>query len=130
MPHASGPNSFYRQGVSRRLAGQEIEMDVSTIARVLWLRRVLRRRERWSRVQLLEHQRRELAVLRAFSVERSPFYRRFHAGLDGVPLSGLPVLTKATLMDHFDELATDPVVRLGDVQTLLRPESPPRSAAR
>jgi putative adenylate-forming enzyme len=89
------------------------------IARVLWLRRALRGRERWSRARLDAHQRRELAALRAFAADRSPFYRRFHAGLQRAPLGELPVLTKATLMDNFDQLATDPAVRLADLQAYL-----------
>jgi len=94
-------------------------MDLSMIARVLWLRRTLRRRERWSRPQLLEDQQRQLADLRSFAYARSPFYRRFHAGLDRAPLADLPVLTKAILMDNFDQISTDPAVRLTEVQTYL-----------
>ncbi len=94
-------------------------MDLSMIARVLWMRRRLRRRERWGEAQLHAHQRRELTNLRAFAAERSPFYQRFHAGLDAASLGELPVLTKATLMDNFDQLSTDPAVRLADLQTYL-----------
>jgi phenylacetate-CoA ligase len=94
-------------------------MDMSMISRVLWLRRTLRRQERWSEQELREHQRRELATLRAFAYARSPFYRRFHGGLDRAPLGELPVLTKATLMDSFDQISTDPVVRLADLQAYL-----------
>ena len=94
-------------------------MDVSMISRVLWLRSALRRRERWDRERLGAHQRRELAALRTFASARSPFYRHFHAGLDGARLDELPVLSKATLMDNFDELSTDPAVRLADLQAYL-----------
>ena len=94
-------------------------MDVSVIARVLWLRRILRRRERWSPVQVTEHQRRELAGLRGFALARSRFYGRVHRGLDRAPLGELPVLTKAALMDNFDDLSTAPVVRLADLQVYL-----------
>ena len=34
-----------------------------------------------------------------------PFYRRFHKDLEQAPLGELPVLTKATLMDTFDEIS-------------------------
>jgi phenylacetate-CoA ligase len=95
-------------------------MDVSMIARVLWLRRTLRGRERWSRAELEEHQRRQLAALRAFASARSPFYRRWHRGLARAPLADLPGLTKAVLMDKADQLATDPAVRLADVQRYLK----------
>lgn len=52
-------------------------MDIAMIARVLWLRRVLRGRERWSRAQLQDHQRRQLARVRHHATARSPFYQRF-----------------------------------------------------
>ena len=57
-----------------------------------------------------------LRLLREHAYARSPFYRRFHKGLEDRPLNELPVLTKATLMEHFDELVTDPTVRLADVE--------------
>jgi putative adenylate-forming enzyme len=94
-------------------------MDASTIARVLWQRRVLRHREQWTVAQLQTYQARELARLRAFATQQSRFYQRFHAGLAAAPLGDLPVLTKALLMDNFDELATDPAIRLADIQAYL-----------
>jgi YHS domain-containing protein len=70
------------------------------------------RRERWSERELREHQRREVAALRGFASARSPFHRRFHRGLGDAPLGELPVLAKATLLDNFDNISTDPAVRL------------------
>jgi len=89
------------------------------IARVLWRRRQLRRRERWREEQLCVHQQRVLAALREFAYARSPFYRRFHRGLERAPLDQLPPLTKATLMDNFDEVVTDRALRLTDLQSYL-----------
>jgi len=57
--------------------------------------------------------------LRRFALERSPFYRRFHAGYESRPLAELPVLTKAQLMESFDELVTDRDVRLADLREFL-----------
>jgi phenylacetate-CoA ligase len=94
-------------------------MDTAMIARVLWLRRVLRRRERWSRAQVEDYQRRKLAALRSHAVLRSPFYQRFHQGLRDRPLAELPVLTKAMLLDHFDEITTDPALHLDDLEAYL-----------
>jgi putative adenylate-forming enzyme len=94
-------------------------MDTGLIANILRLRRTLRHRERWTRDRLLEHQRRELTTLRAFAAEHSPFYRQFHRGQDAAPLAELPVLTKATMMDHFDEIVTDPTLHLADLETYL-----------
>ena len=50
---------------------------------------------------------------------RSPFYQRFHAGLEGRPLADLPVLTKAELMTSFDDVVTDRDIRLADVEAHL-----------
>jgi phenylacetate-CoA ligase len=94
-------------------------VDVPMIARVLWLRRGLRGHERWSHAQLEAHQRRELAALRAFTAEHSPFYQTFHRGLGRAPLGDLPVITKATVMDNFDQISTDPAVRLTELQAYL-----------
>jgi phenylacetate-coenzyme A ligase PaaK-like adenylate-forming protein len=72
------------------------------LPQVLWLRRRLRRlrrHERWNQAQLSAHQQRATAGLRQFAYERSPFYRRFHHGLESAPVVELPVLTKAVLMD-------------------------------
>lgn len=83
---------------------------------VLAHRRVLRRHDRWTVEQLRSHQAREQAGLRAWAYRRSPFYRGFHTGLLDRPLTELPVLTKAMLMEHFDEISTRPDVRLADLQ--------------
>src|SRR5262249_26472970 len=110
-PASSRPHMRYRlapaQAARRRgpMLGPEVAMDMSLISRVLWQRRVLRRRERWSQPRLAQHQRRQLAALRAFAAARSPFYQRFHKGLRHAPLGELPVLTKATLMDNFDQVS-------------------------
>lgn len=94
-------------------------MSTSLVLRVLWLRARLRRRERWSEAELRQHQRRTLEELRSFTLARSPYYQRLHQGLAGAPLEELPVLTKADLMDNFDQLSTDRDLRLADVQSYL-----------
>jgi putative adenylate-forming enzyme len=76
-------------------------------------------RGRWPRDQLLAHQQRELARLRAHAYQHSPFYQRFHAGLTDRPLSELPLHTKPLMMEHFDELVADRAVRLHEVETQL-----------
>jgi phenylacetate-CoA ligase len=94
-------------------------MRLGQIARILRGRQTLRHHEGWSRAELESHQARALAALRGFAVERSRFYKQFHRGYEHAPLSELPVLTKAMLMDHFDELVTDPVLRLADIERYL-----------
>jgi phenylacetate-CoA ligase len=94
-------------------------MDLGLIARYLVLRRQLRARERWSPDRLRVHQENALRGLRAHAMARSPFYRRFHAGLEDRPLPELPVLTKAELMANFDNVVTDREIRLADVEAHL-----------
>jgi len=94
-------------------------MDLATISRVLWERRRLRLRERWSRDRVAAYQQRRLNVLRRFSLAESLFYRQFHRGLEAAPLNELPPLTKAVLMDNFDRISTDPAVRLTDLESYL-----------
>ena len=60
--------------------------------------------------------------MREFAVTHSAFYRVFHRGLQQRPLQHLPILTKATLMERFDELVTARDVRLADAEAYLRNE--------
>jgi len=81
----------------------------------------------WRMRELLKHDRRPLeetlaardsAVTRLIQFARasSPFYAEFHQGLEGAPLAELPVLTKATMMEQFDNLVTDRRIRLTDLE--------------
>lgn len=90
-------------------------MELRTLIGVLARRRAIRRHQRWDRDELARHQANELAALRAHAMARSRFYQRFHRGFESAPLAALPVLTKGTLMESFDEAVVDPAVRLADV---------------
>jgi putative adenylate-forming enzyme len=81
------------------------------IAQVL----ALRARDRWNAERLERHRARAFERLRRFAQARSPFYGRFHKGLETAPLERLPSLTKGELMATFDEAVTDRNVRLADV---------------
>ena len=75
----------------------------------------LRQHERWTRPQLLAYQNAALQQLREYAYAHSPFYQRFHHGLFDHPLQDLPVLNKATLMEHFDDFVTDRSIHLDAV---------------
>ena len=94
-------------------------MDLGLLGRVLTLRRRLRGHERWPRTELERHRQGSLVELRRFAYGRSPFYQRFHSGLFARPLEELPILTKAQLMESFDEVVTDRRVALADVEAHL-----------
>lgn len=94
-------------------------MNLQLIANVLWKRRQLRRHDQWTCQQLEAHQTRALHLLREHTYARSPFYKRFHKGLASHPLQELPVLTKALVMEHFDEMVADCAIRLREVEAYL-----------
>ncbi len=102
-------------------------MNLIILISLLSKLRELRRRDRWTRQQLETYQAEALQRLRSFVYERSPFYQRFHRGLEGRPLHELPVLTKAMVMENFDELVTDRAIRLRGVERHL--DDPTRGRA-
>jgi len=62
----------------------------------------------WSAEDLAEHQRRRLAALLRFATTTSPYYRRVLGPCAAdTPLDQLPTLSKATLMEQFDDIVTD-----------------------
>ena len=74
-------------------------------------------RTAWDRARLRSHQRNRLRGLLRTAATRSAFHAGRLAGLeiDAVQpddLSALPVMTKADLMDHWDDVVTDPEVTL------------------
>jgi len=95
-------------------------MNLGFFAALLLARRKLARRDGWTRPELKAHQSAALRELREFAFARSPFYRRLHAGLAGAPLEGLPVVTKADLMEHFDTAVTDRSLHLADALAHMR----------
>jgi putative adenylate-forming enzyme len=75
--------------------------------------------ESWTRQQLQDYQARALQACREHAYAHSPFYQRFHRGLQDRPLQELPVLSKALMMEQFDELVTDRAIHLDEVRQYL-----------
>src|SRR5215472_8641157 len=73
--------------------------------------------DRSTRRQLEDYQARALQACREYAYAHSPSYQHFHWGLTDRPLHELPVLTKAMLLEHFDELITDRAVRLSSLSS-------------
>jgi phenylacetate-CoA ligase len=94
-------------------------MNIQILMGLLEELQQFRRRDHWTRELLLAHQAEALRSLREYAYAHSPFYQRFHQGLTDAPLHELPVLTKAMLMEHFDELVTDRAIRLEEVKALM-----------
>lgn len=99
-------------------------MDIRLISRVLFLRAAWRRRDQWDAARITAHQDRALRDLRRAAYAGSEFYRRHHAGLHGAPLGELPPVTKADLMNSFDEAVTTPGVRLAELEEHLKSLTP------
>jgi len=78
----------------------------------------------WSAERLAAHRRDALRLLVGTAQIRSPWHRRRLAGvdpdrIDEEGLAALPVMTKDDLMGNFDDIVTDPQVRLDVVETHL-----------
>lgn len=81
---------------------------------------VLLARDRWSRPQLLQLQRRSLRALLDDACRLSPYYREaLGPNAADLPLERLPILPKSTLMEEFDRIVTDPRLRLADIEAHL-----------
>lgn len=93
---------------------------MKAILKLLARLETLRSRSRWSRQGLAAYQREELQRVRDHAYRYSPFYRRFHAGLQDRPLEDLPVLTREILMENFDDLVTDRPLRIQTLRELLK----------
>jgi phenylacetate-CoA ligase len=73
------------------------------------------RRSRWSRERLEAHRQARLDAIVRHARERSKFYARLFSGGSqhaSVKLADLPTTTKAVLMDNFDDVVTDPRLKL------------------
>ena len=91
-------------------------MDARLLSAALITRAAWRRRDAWPVRRLTQHQDQAMAALRTHAYSRSPFYRRHHAGLANAPLDELPPVTKGDLMAHWDEVVTEPALRLSEVE--------------
>ena len=76
----------------------------------------LRKHEAWTRQQLLQHQVTALGQLRQYAYQKSPFCQSFHKGLMDRPLQELPVLTKAMMMENFDQFVTNRSLHLDEIR--------------
>lgn len=90
------------------------------MSELLFLRARWRRRDHWDARRIAAHQERALGDLRHAAYAGSEFYRRHHAGLFDAPLALLPAVTKADLMNNFDQTVTVPGLRLAEVEDHLR----------
>jgi phenylacetate-CoA ligase len=82
----------------------------------------LTRHDRWTRQKLLHFQQRQLSSLVKYAIQHSPFYREFYGNKeidDQIALNTLPIIDKATMMENFDRVVTDPRLKLTSLQAHL-----------
>jgi putative adenylate-forming enzyme len=76
--------------------------------------------DRRSRQDVLGYQRERFEGLLRHALAHSPYYREtLGTGAAERPLEELPVLPKALLMEHFDDVVTDPRLRRADLEAFL-----------
>ncbi len=95
-------------------------MNINLMLQLIRQLEQLRKHEQWTRIELETHQATALKALREYAYNRSPFYQQFHKGLTNAPLRDLPVLTKAMVMQHFDDLVTDRDIRLDSARVFIK----------
>ena len=91
--------------------------------RAVWLERRLGRHDHWDRERLERHQHRQLLALLRHAVAHSPFYRELYAGLridEGITVNDLPIIDKKRMMEAFDQVVTDPRLKLADLRAHLK----------
>lgn len=92
----------------------------------------MRGRARWTREKLEVYRRRRLLDLLAHTVAHSPFYRKLYERIridETLDLRALPMISKRDLLDHFDEVVTDPRLKRADVERYLEVAPPDRDDA-
>jgi phenylacetate-CoA ligase len=85
---------------------------LAVVAQALRHARALAERERWPLERREARQRERLTHLVRHAVRHSAYYREALAGYDPtVGAASLPVLSKATMMERFDDVVCDPRLR-------------------
>ncbi len=89
------------------------------LVRAIAYRQALIRHEYWPRTKLEELQQRRLAELLDWATRRSPLYRQLRDTQrmsQPYSLQDFPIMDKKTYMEHFDEIVTDPRLRIARLQ--------------
>lgn len=95
------------------------KLGIIDFIKIVFSVRKLKAREKWSPEKIKQFQEDELKKLRQYVYRHSPFYKKFHKGLEDRPLHELPILTKKELMASWDDVVTDRSLKLKDVEHFL-----------
>ena len=86
-------------------------------------KRIIQSRSDWTRKQVLAYQQARFRDLLRYLWAEAPFYRDFYAAhgirenhLADVSVRDLPIINKEILMDNFDRISKDPVLRRSPIE--------------
>ncbi len=79
----------------------------------------------WSAEDLRRIQEKRFRAMLRYAVKHSPYYKRRFSGIDveTCKATDIPILTKPEMMEHFDELVTDPRIKKADIQKFVAESS-------
>jgi len=93
--------------------------------------RDIKSRNHWTRERILSHQRQSLRDLVTWAWQYSPFYREFYSDhgitehqLPEITVVDLPIISKEILMEHFDRLSLDPLIRRDKIENWIHSDAP------
>lgn len=93
--------------------------------------REIRSRQDWTRDRVLRHQRQSLRDIVKWVWNYSPFYRAFYSDhgitkrqLPEITIEDLPLVRKEILMEHFDRLSLDPVIKRDKIENWIHSDTP------
>lgn len=89
------------------------------VVRALFIQKKLNLHDKWTRQELVKYQHPQLSSLVKHAIRYSPFYKELYRNIrtdKEIFLNDLPIINKATMMDNFDRLVTDPRLKLKELQ--------------
>ena len=78
---------------------------------------------KWTRETLDEFRQEQLRSLVRHAIDRSPFYRELYQGIvidNNLAITDLPVMNKQMMMENYDQVVTDPRLKLSDLQDFIQ----------
>ncbi|MBT5928394.1 MAG: phenylacetate--CoA ligase family protein [Verrucomicrobia bacterium] len=93
--------------------------------------RDIQSRKDWTRDRILRHQRERLRDLIYWAWHHSPFYREYYSDhgitenqLPEITVEDLPIIRKEILMEHFDRLSRDPLIKRDKIERWIHSDAP------
>lgn len=78
---------------------------------------------KWTREELDKYQQTQLQSMVRHAIDKSPFYRELYKNIvvdDNLAITDLPVINKQMMMENYDQVVTDPRLKLSDLQGFIQ----------